>query len=306
MLNEEITDINHFNDNLAKALLKYKDIPLHLAQYALSQIGDDQNIIKLNLVDAEVKNYKDAKKTIMDVLVEFNNSTKKYKMDVEVQSYRAESLVVRMHNYAKALGTNDYINCSDKTSMLPTNIQLWLFKHENCASEIKFNGRKLVVLDLMDTETFERYSFGDKYILVNADYYASLKDFRPNNDFDAIMRFFVLSDKKEIEDFVTENNFKSLNNLLKRQNIFFGDDKEVRAYMDREFELKEKEADKKTIATQAKALQKAEAEAKAQADARKKAEADAKAQADARKKAEDENAKLRAILAQNGIDISSD
>ena len=98
---------------------------------------------------------------------------------------------------------------------------------------------------------------------------------------------------------VTENKRDCLYNLLKRQQIFLSNEVERKAYMDREYELEEIAKDKAKIKAQAEALQKAEAD-------KAKAEAEAKAKDEALQRSEAKNAKLLAILAENGINISSD
>lgn len=272
-------EINHFNDNLAKALVKYKDIPLYLAKFVLDLCNTDKTITINNwyLTDTEVKNFDAAQKTMFDMLICVETSIGDYKIDVEVQSYRSESLILRMHNYSRSIGTSDFINHTDKEKLLPCNIQLWLFKSSQFAQGIEFNGRKLAVLDLMDTETHQRFAFSDKYVLVNGDYYAKLGIASPDNDFDAIMQFFLLSDSKEIEDFVTENKRDCLYNLLKRQQIFLSNDVERKAYMAREYELMEIAKDKATIKAQAEEIAADKKELAAKDEALQKAEAEAKA-----------------------------
>ena len=277
-------EINHFNDNLEKALVKYKDTPLYIAKFVLDLCNTDKTITidRWYLTDTEVKNFDAAQKTLFDMLICVETSIGDYKIDVEVQAYGSDFLMLRMHNYCRSIGTSDFINHSDKNKLLPCNIQLWLFKSSQCAPAIEFNGRKLAVLDLMDTETHQRFAFADKYVLVNGDYYAKLGTAAPDNDFDAIMQFFLLSDSKEIEDFVTENKRDCLYNLLKRQQIFLSNEVERKAYMDREYELEEIAKDKAKIKAQAEALQ-------AETEARKKAEAD-------KAKVEAENEALKAEI----------
>ncbi len=280
-------EINHFNDNLAKALIKHKDIPLYLARFVLNLCNTDNiTINNWYLTDTEVKNFDAAQKTMFDMLICVETSEGVYKIDVEVQAYDSNFLMLRMHNYSRSIGTSDFINHTDKEKLLPCNIQLWLFKSSQMASAIEFNGRKLAVLDLMDTETHQRFAFADKYVLVNGDYYAKLGTTTPANDFDAIMQFFVLSDSKEIEDFVTENKRECLYNLLQRQQIFFGNEVERKAYMDREIELMEKAQDKATIKAQAEEIAADKKELAAKDEALQKAEAD-KAKAEAEAKAKD-------------------
>ena len=52
-------EINHFNDNLAKALVKYKDTPLYIAKFVLDLCNTDKTITidRWYLTDTEVKNF---------------------------------------------------------------------------------------------------------------------------------------------------------------------------------------------------------------------------------------------------------
>ena len=109
-------EINHFNDNLAKALIKYKDIPLYLARFVLDLCNTDKSIVIKNwyLTDTEIKNFDAAQKTLFDMLICVETSIGDYKIDVEVQSYDSSFLMLRMHNYSRSIGTSDFINHTEK------------------------------------------------------------------------------------------------------------------------------------------------------------------------------------------------
>lgn len=82
-------EINHFNDNLAKALVKYKDTPLYIAKFVLDLCNTDKTITidRWYLTDTEVKNFDAAQKTLFDMLICVETSIGDYKIDVEVQAY---------------------------------------------------------------------------------------------------------------------------------------------------------------------------------------------------------------------------
>lgn len=281
--------INHYIDNLAKCLLKDELVLRCLVSDLLAVIFPSRKItlISLEMLNNEISNFDNAKKSVYDLLVKAKTSIGIFKIDVEIQTYYQRCLFIRMHNYTRALGAYDYLRRNGKLSKLPVNIQLWIFDK---TSQIRFKGRKYIVLDLSDVETHKRYPFGDKYVFVNGDYYSKLdSNFKPQSNFDAIMRFFALTNTLEMVKFVEENDSDCLYNLLETQEKFFSRDKDVKAYMDREYELEEIAKDKAKIKAQAEALQ-------AETEARKKAEADkAKVEAD-KAKVEAENEALKAEI----------
>ena len=157
---------------------------------------------------------------------------------------------------------------------------LFPFSRSSVPASPQFSPRKEGYASPLSKAGFRiRSAPGDKYVLVNGEYYAHLPDsFEPENAFDAFMRFFAISNNQKLEEFVHKNyhHFDFLKNLLERQKKFFENPDDVKIYMDREFELKELQARDEAIRKANDRAEKAEAEIKARDEeiAKIKGEAD--------------------------------
>lgn len=260
--------INHYNDALAKELLKYRDTYKVLAAFVITLCLPGTKVCESNLIDKEFKNSENAEKSIMDLLAEVKTTAGIFRIDFEIQAYRSSFLERRMGKYEAAMFADEYINLKEKLP-LPKNIQLWLFKH---GEKDRFEGRLYIIVRHMDDVTYRKYNTGSLLVLVNGEYFSG--DKKPESEAEAIVFFFSLTDPDEIERFVRENNFESLYNMLERQKKFFGEGSlEMDAYEKREIELQELKDMEEQLQAKDEAIKALTAKADAEAKARAEAEA---------------------------------
>ena len=313
----KLETINHYNDSLFKDNLHYCR---KLLKTLLISVCNDKCsrhhfwIKEISFLDPETKTTEDVKKSINDLLIKITTTAEEEIVcDIELQTYPEgkKSLCVRVRHYAYNLFSRNKLKKgqSYKGKKLPNLLQIWFLK-----DEVELFSKYPEIyhfcvqgIDSRNGVFFPGLSQDDHFININ--YFEDKSrdsSYNPESDLEHIMMFFTCKSEYETEKYVKFHNKPYLKELLENEKSFFDNEDNLEMYMKLE-ELEEK------AKSEEKARKKAEAKAKFEENARKKAEAD-KAKAEAEAKAKDEalqrseakNAKLLAILAENGINISSD
>ena len=194
-----------------------------------------------------------------------------------------------------------------KDTHIPNLLQIWLVKDDKKFFEKNPDQYHFCVQGIDSRDNNFAKDLGQDDHFVNINYFEERSDcgYEAQNEFEHIMMYFTCKNdiacKNDVETatYIKDHKTHYLKVLLENEKMFHNDPEKMGVYM----KLEELE---RRIKTESEARKKAEADkAKAEAD-KAKAEAETKAKDEALQKSEAEKAKLLAILAENGINITSD
>lgn len=295
-------EINHYNDALFKDNLhSCPDILKALINGVVNAECSRHKfqIKELQFLDPETKTQDDVKKSIQDVLVNIKTTDgEDIVCGLELQTYSDgyKAFCVRIRHYDYNLFSRNKLKEGQeyKDTHIPNLLQIWLVKDDKKFFEKNPDQYHFCVQGIDSRDNNFAKDLGQDDHFVNINYFEERSDcgYEAQNEFEHIMMYFTCKNDIETATYIKDHKTHYLKVLLENEKMFHNDPEKMGVYM----KLEELE---RRIKTESEARKKAEAD-------KAKAEAEAKAKDEALQKSEAEKAKLLAILAENGINITSD